>query len=151
MRKIQWGALLGAFLVLTACAGGDDTADQAAVDTTSVAAPEPASPAPVAANVQLPEGVTQEMVTQGQEVFNTNICWSCHQQNAVGGPLAPPLNDQEWLNADGTFESIADVIRNGVMQPKQYPSPMPPMGGAQLTEEQIRSLAAYVFSISRGG
>jgi mono/diheme cytochrome c family protein len=38
-----------------------------------------------------------------------------------------------------------------VVAQKQHPSPMPPMGGAQLTEEQVRALAAYIYSISHGG
>jgi len=28
---------------------------------------------------------------------------------------------------------------------------MPPMGGAQLTDEQVRAVAAYVYAISHGG
>ena len=150
MRKIQWGALLGGFLVLSACGGGDNNASQAAGDTAAAPAQPAAPSAPAASNVQLPAGVTPEMVAQGQEIFNTNICWSCHQQNAVGGPLAPALNDTTWLNIDGSYDAIVSTIKTGVPQPKQHPSPMPPMGGAQLTEDQIKALAAYVYSISHG-
>lgn len=149
MRKIKLGALLGAFVMLTACAGGDE-ADEAATD--SLPAEQPAStPAAVPSNVQLPEGVTPEMVAQGQEIFNTGICWSCHQQNGVGGPLAPALNDATWINTDGTFDGIVNVIKTGVQTPKQHPSAMPPMGGAQLSEDQVRAVAAYVYAISHGG
>jgi mono/diheme cytochrome c family protein len=42
-------------------------------------------------------------------------------------------------------------VRNGVTQPQQYPAAMPAMGGAQLTEDQIRSVSAYVYAISHGG
>jgi len=34
------------------------------------------------------------------------------------------------------------------MHPKEYRSPMPPMGGAQLTPDQLSALAAYVWSLS---
>lgn len=149
MRKIELGALLGVFAVMTACAGGDKADDAAATD--SAAAPAATAPAAAPSNVQLPEGVTPEMVAQGQEIFNTNICWSCHQQNGVGGPLAPPLNDQTWINVDGTYPAIVNVVKTGVPQPKQFPTPMPPMGGAQLTDEQVNAVAAYVYSISHGG
>jgi len=149
MRTIQWGALLGAFLVLGACGGGDQTANQTASDTAAAPAAQPAQPAaPAASNVPLPPGVTPEMVAQGQEIFNSNICWSCHQQNGVGGPLAPALNDTVWINIDGSYDAILKTIHTGVPQPKQHPSPMPPMGGAQLTEDQMKALAAYVYSIS---
>lgn len=147
MRTIQWGALLGAFLVLGACGGGDQAANQTPADTAAAPAAQPAAPA---SNVTLPPGVTPEMVAQGKEIFNSNICWSCHQQNAVGGPLAPALNDTVWLNIDGSYDAIVSTIKTGVPQPKQHPAPMPPMGGAQLTEEQIKALAAYVYSISHG-
>jgi hypothetical protein len=37
---------------------------------------------------------------------------------------------------------------DGVMQPKQYRSPMPPAGGAQLTADQTFAVAADVWSLS---
>jgi mono/diheme cytochrome c family protein len=40
------------------------------------------------------------------------------------------------------------VITYGVPQPKQYRSPMPPMGGAQLSDTQASALAAYVWGLS---
>ena len=152
MRKIQVGVLLGAFVALAACAGGDDAAtEQPATDTATAAAPAEAPPA-VPSNVQLPEGVTPEMVAQGQQIFNTGICWSCHQQNGVGGPLAPPLNDQTWINIpQGSYDEIVQVITTGVPQPKQFPGPMPAKGGAPLTDEEVRAVAAYVYSLSHGG
>jgi mono/diheme cytochrome c family protein len=33
-----------------------------------------------------------------------------------------------------------------VAQPKKYRSPMPAMGGAQLTPQQVKEVAAYVWS-----
>jgi mono/diheme cytochrome c family protein len=155
MRLTHYGTLMGAFLLATACAGGDtdeqpaDTSTPAPAETGTPAAP---APAPAGASVALPEGVTPEMVTAGQQVFNGTICFTCHGQNGVGGPLAPPLNDQTWLNIpDGSYENIVKVVHEGVPTPKQYPAPMPPMGGAQLDEQQIRSVAAYVYSLSHGG
>ena len=155
MRKMQWGVLLGTMLALPACGGGSDAGDQAAMDTAAAVdtamapAADATAPAP-AGNVQLPPGVTPEMVAQGHEIFNSNICWSCHQQNAVGGPLAPALDDSTWINIDGSYDAIVGLIKSGVPQPKQHPTPMPPMGGAQLTDQQIKDLAAYVYSISHG-
>ena len=148
MRRIQMGALLSVLVVFAACAGGDDAADETAADAAPVQ--EPVTPAPTS-NVQLPEGVTAEMVAQGREIFNGGICWSCHQRDGVGGPLAPALNDQTWINSDGSFEGLVEVIKVGVPQPKEHPAAMPPMGGAQLSEDQVRAVAAYVYSLSHGG
>ncbi len=103
-----------------------------------------------AAPVQLPEGVTQEMVAAGQQVYgSTGFCFTCHAADGAGTPLAPALNDSEWLHIDGSYEAIMTIVREGVPQPQQFPAAMPPMGGAQLTDEQIRDVAAYVYSISR--
>ena len=46
----------------------------------------------------------------------------------------------KWLWSDGSYSGIAKTITDGVMQPKEYRSPMPPMGGAHWTAEP----AAYV-------
>lgn len=99
----------------------------------------------------LPEGVTVEMVQEGQDIFNTTvgICFTCHLREGVGGPLAPPLTDDEWLNIDGEYESIIEIITNGVPAPVEYPGQMAPRANRPLTDEQVRAVAAYVFTLSR--
>lgn len=116
--------------------------------------PEEVAPAdtpgePVAL-VDLPEGVTQEMVTSGQAIFGgAGMCFACHGMNGVGGPLAPALADNTWLNIEGSMDEIVEIITTGVATPIQYAAAMPPRGGAPLTDEQVRDVAAYVYSISR--
>ena len=141
---------VAAALILSACGG--DTGEQPAVDTDADAPATTQQPAQstVGANVELPEGVTQEMVAQGQQIFNTQICFSCHGMNGVGSPLGPAFTDQEWLNTDGSYEGIMEVVRTGVADPVEYAAPMPAMGGIQLTDEQIRQVAAYVYALSHG-
>ena len=53
------------------------------------------------------------------------------------------------LNADGTLASIEKVVTEGVAKPKKMPAPMPPKGGGQLTDAQVKAVAAYVYSLSR--
>jgi mono/diheme cytochrome c family protein len=120
-----------------------DTATQApaaAAPAGGAAAPQP--------QVALPPGVTQAMVDEGKTVFGAS-CFACHGQDGAGGPLAPRLADSEWLNIGGSYDEIVKLVNAGVPQPKQHPAPMPPRGGAPLTEGQVRAVAAYVFSISR--
>jgi len=50
--------------------------------------------------------------------------------------------------SDGSFAGIVKVITDGVARPKQYRSPMPPMGGAKLSDGQASALAAYVSGLS---
>jgi mono/diheme cytochrome c family protein len=114
------------------------------------APPPAAAPATPAAPVELPAGVTQEMVAQGEQLFgSTGNCFTCHGQAGAGGPLAPALNEASWIHIDGSFDQLVDVINVGVPTPVQFPAVMPPRGGAQLTEDQVRQIAAYVYAISR--
>jgi mono/diheme cytochrome c family protein len=93
------------------------------------------------------------MVTQGQTIFTgAGLCQSCHGPDGSGTALAPNLRDQEWLNLQtGSYDEIVNLVNTGVATPKQAPAPMPAKGGSQITEEQVRQVAAYVYSLSRGG
>lgn len=102
------------------------------------------------APVELPEGVTQEMVASGQQIYSgPGTCFACHGANGAGTPLAPALNDANFLNIDGSYESIVQIILSGVPQPVQAAVPMAPRGGSSISDEQVREVAAYVYSISR--
>jgi mono/diheme cytochrome c family protein len=61
--------------------------------------------------------------------------------------LGPNLTGKQWLWSDGSVDGIAATITDGVMQPKQYRAPMPAMGGAQLSADQVRALATYVWGL----
>jgi mono/diheme cytochrome c family protein len=157
MRRRLWSAAVGVLTVSAlACGGGDDAGDMDTPDTTSAAQPPaattPPAGTPPAGTAQLPEGVTQEMVTAGQQVFQgAGICITCHGPDATGTPLAPNLTDQTWINIDGSYDAIVQLVTNGVPQPVEHPSPMPPKGGSQITDQQIREVAAYVYTLSHGG
>ena len=75
-------------------------------------------------------------------------CTGCHGMNGQGSTLGPPLDGKKWLWSDGSFAGITKTINDGVSQPKNYRSPMPAKGGAQLTDEQVKAVAAYVWSLS---
>jgi mono/diheme cytochrome c family protein len=98
----------------------------------------------------LPAGVTQAMVDEGQTAFGT-VCAACHGQGGVGTASAPALNDAKWLWISGQFDEIVARINQGVPQPKEHPAPMPPRGGGNFTDEQVRQIAAYVYALSHQG
>lgn len=149
------GALLIGSLLLAGC-GGSEPADEAETPAAEpIATPEQTTPAATsgATAAGLPAGVTTQMVQQGQQLFTgQGICYTCHGQNAQGTTLAPNLTDDQWLwvtPGDGMYEEIVTLIKTGVTQPKEHPAPMPAMG-QQLSDEQVRSVAAYVVSLSGG-
>ena len=103
-------------------------------------------------SLPVPEGATREMVRLGQRVYRGQVagaaCTGCHGDSGQGTPLGPSLRGKKWLWSDGSYAGIAKTITEGVSQPKQYRSPMPPMGGAQLTPDEVSAVAAYVWSLS---
>jgi glucose/arabinose dehydrogenase/mono/diheme cytochrome c family protein len=107
-----------------------------------------------AANRAVPPGATPAMVALGGRIYRGEAggaaCTGCHGGNGEGTPLGPPLagKNKKWLWSDGSVEGIAKTITEGVSQPKEYRSPMPPLGGAQLTPEQVKALAAYIWSLN---
>jgi mono/diheme cytochrome c family protein len=120
---------------------------EAPADTQKTAVEPGAQPDAAA---QLPAGVSAADVQEGEKIFTSSgNCFTCHGPNGTGTALAPALNESQWLNIDGSFESIQNVVKSGVLKPKQHPAPMPAMGGATLSEAQLKQVAAYVYSISR--
>ena len=104
------------------------------------------------ADMPVPQGSSPEMIALGDRIYHGQVggatCTGCHGANGTGTPLGPDLTKQKWLWSDGSFAGILKVIIEGVPQPKQYRSPMPPMGGAQLSDTQASALAAYVWCLS---
>ncbi len=63
-------------------------------------------------------------------------------------PLGPDLTRNKWLWSDGSWAGITKSVTQGVMQPKQYRSPMPPSGGSSLNSKQAKAVAAYIWALS---
>lgn len=86
----------------------------------------------------------------GRKVFDgKGICYTCHGVGGKGTPLGPDLTDAEWINTDGSLEGIEAIVKSGVPKPVKHPAPMPPMGGAKLSPEEVAAVAAYVHSLSQ--
>jgi glucose/arabinose dehydrogenase/mono/diheme cytochrome c family protein len=103
-------------------------------------------------NLPVPNGATKEMIELGDRIYHGQVggatCAGCHGATGTGTSLGPNLADTQWLWSDGSYRAIAKTIAAGVPEPKQYRSPMPPMGGAQLTDDQVSAVAAYVWALS---
>jgi glucose/arabinose dehydrogenase/cytochrome c5 len=112
----------------------------------------PDAGAAASSNLPVPEGATREMVALGERVYRGQVggaaCTGCHGDSGQGTPLGPDLTGKKWLWSEGSYTGIKKTIIEGVSQPKQYRSAMPPMGGAQLTPQQVSAVAAYVWALS---
>jgi len=102
----------------------------------------------------LPSGVTPQMVKLGDSIFNTASCQRCHGKQGVGAPNGPALAEGKWIHISGSYDDIVKIITSGVPQQEiKDPSrrfAMRARGGVQplLTDDQVRAVAAYVFTIS---
>jgi glucose/arabinose dehydrogenase/mono/diheme cytochrome c family protein len=96
--------------------------------------------------------ITPAMVALGDSIYSGKVgggtCAGCHGADAKGSTLAPDLTSNKYLWGDGSYASILGIIKQGVAKPKQHAEPMPPMGGAQLSQAQLAAVAAYVWSLS---
>jgi len=108
------------------------------------------------ASLPVPAGASKDEVALGDRIFHgeaaEGTCAGCHGSDAKGSPQAPSLVDGNWYFGDGSFKAIEKTVADGVPRPRNYSDPMPPKGGAQLSEQQVAAVSAYVWAIShRGG
>ena len=143
-----FASLTAITLVFAACGGGEqqqtDATPEAPAPTT-----EMATPAAMSAGA-LPDGVTAEMVAEGNTLFHgAGICFTCHGQNGTGVTgLGPALSDAEWLHSDGSYDAIVRQVMEGVTAAESKSGvAMPAKGGAAITDEQAKAVAAYVYSL----
>jgi len=107
----------------------------------------------VAAAVSRPAGVTDSTIALGAQLFNGGNCRNCHGPEGVGARNGPSLADKTWLHISGNYDEIVRVITTGITAPQIKDSTrtraMRGRGGpANLTDEQIKVIAAYVWTLS---
>lgn len=98
----------------------------------------------------LPAGVTTEMVAKGKVLFGgSGLCAACHGIEGKGS-LGPDLTDSTWLHQKGTFAQIAAQILAGISQDESKSgNPMPARGGSGLDDDEVKAVAAYVWTLSQ--
>lgn len=101
-----------------------------------------------------PAAVTAAAIALGDSLFNNGGCMRCHGAKGVGAANGPALNDASWMQIKtGTYDEIVGLITTGVPQANikdaSHKFPMGPRGGRMnLTDDQIKAVAAYVYSLS---
>lgn len=96
-----------------------------------------------------PAGVTPAMIAQGDTIYHkSGLCYACHGSNAEGA-VGPNLTDAEWLHGDGSYDMIVATVTSGVPADKAKKGiPMPPKGGSSISDDEVKAVAAYVYSLS---
>jgi cbb3-type cytochrome c oxidase subunit III len=96
-----------------------------------------------------PAGVTPAAIAKGDTIFHkAGLCYACHGSNAEG-TVGPNLTDAEWLHGDGSFDMIVATVTSGIPAEKAKKGiPMPPKGGSTISDEDVKAVAAYVYSLS---
>ena len=114
----------------------------AAVPTTESGAPQ-----------ALPDGVTAEMVEEGRTLFaSAALCYTCHATGEGVPNLGPNLTDDTWLNIEDptSYDQFVELINTGVPAPKEHMIPMVPRAGSPIDDEQVRAVAAFVWTLANG-
>lgn len=121
--------------------------------TTTTTTPAPSSSASVSAAAARP--FTAAMVAEGDSIYHARGCRNCHGMDAKGAANGPNLTTGKFMHIDGTYDSFVHIITTGVpkaeIKDSSHPNAMPPMGGtrpAPLTPDQVKSVAAYVYTLS---
>lgn len=134
----------------------DPSTPPGAIGKANAGPPEGIHPdAGATARLPVPLGATSDMVALGDRIYHGQIaaapCAGCHGLDGAGTPLGPPLTAHRWLWSDGSYAGIRRTILDGVSTPKEYRSPMPAKGGAQLDAQQVAAVAAYVWAMGHTG
>ncbi len=88
--------------------------------------------------------ITDDQIRDGRLVYQrAGTCFACHGTSLEGTAIAPNLDDTVWKNGDGDFESILNIVRNGVEGTAMAAYP----GG--ISDEQAQQVAAYVWAVSQ--
>ncbi len=111
-----------------------------------------ASPVAAQSPPVVPPDVTPEIVAQGKKLFTgPGLCLACHGPLGKGG-IGPDLTDTIWLHPQVLdFEALVKAITTGFsLEVSLSGQLMPPRGGSNLKDAEVRAVAAYVWTLSRG-
>ena len=104
---------------------------------------------PRSAAAQAPPKATPAQIALGDSVYHgKGNCYACHGATAEGS-VGPNLKDAEWLHHDGSMDALVKQITVGITKEASKSGiPMPAKGGATITDDEVKAVAAYVYSRS---
>jgi mono/diheme cytochrome c family protein len=119
----------------------------AAAQSTSAIAPTRAKTPP--AGKAGTAGYGADLVAKGDTLFHgPGNCYACHGIKGEG-TVGPSLIDAEWIHSKGSYDEIVAQIMLGVSKEASKSGiVMPPKGGATLSDDDVKAIAAYVHALS---
>jgi mono/diheme cytochrome c family protein len=142
-RKLM--TVLGLGLFACSCSSPDGADPAAKADFSTSEVPRETAPQSIAAP-------SPEVLALGLRAWDQGKCSKCHGANGKGGPRAPDLTDDQWIQCDGSIEGIQTVLNSGVPKERLHdpsrPFQMNPATNLIKDEQSIAALAAYVWSLS---
>ena len=88
-------------------------------------------------------------VAKGDSIFHSRATATPVTAPTPQGAVGPNLTDAEWIHSDGSYDAIVKqsppASRRGG---SKSGIPMPPKGGSQITDDEVKAVAAYVYSLS---
>jgi mono/diheme cytochrome c family protein len=103
-----------------------------------------------AAAQQRPPGVTDSAIAWGKALFHGSAnCSACHGEGGRGTEYGPNITGALWLHGPGTYESLIEQVKHGVPASRSATGqPMPMRGWTTMSDDDVKAVAAYVWSIS---
>jgi mono/diheme cytochrome c family protein len=105
-----------------------------------------------AAAQERPATVPDSQIQAGRKVFlGVGQCSRCHGSEGQGTDDGAPLISGTWKLGDGSYRWLTHIISHaGVSARGRDGDPQAMRGPALLAPEELRAVACYVWSISRG-
>lgn len=99
-----------------------------------------------------PRGVTDRSIAGGQILYaGKGECVKCHGEHGEGTADGASLTAGAWRVGGPSYEEIRHVIRHsGIAARGRDGDPTPMRGPTLLSQKEVRAVACYVWSISRG-
>lgn len=150
MSSVAWGAVVVLAAWLTpATLSAQERLTRPGSEEDAADLNEDGQPAKLPA---LPRGVTLDMIRQGDELYRgKGACNTCHGPDGGGMPASGSGITAGLNFIPAEVSAIDSLIKVGIPEPvTRTPVAMPPRGAqSNLTDDETRTLAAYVWAISQ--
>ncbi len=97
-----------------------------------------------------PTPVTDSAIARGRALFHGAAnCSACHGIEGVGTDSGAPLAQGIWLHGEDSYDAIVSRVVHGIPRSvSTRGTAMPMRGWNPLSDQEVRDVAAYVWTIS---